>query len=604
MERKLFFSLEVGDEIRLMIQNHISTGRFHLVFLTVLMAFCVLFGRLYVLHVSQADQYAGKIEKLRKSNSIIEARRGNILDRQGHLIATTRPRFTLAADPFFVDLEKTNNIKNLAKILYTDPGSITTAINNCSSSYVVIDKNLDEEQYEAAKKLSIKGILLEPHYERAYSGNQMAAHVVGYLNKENVPCIGIEKSMNYYLEGQDGSRQTERDGRRRELAQFRNREVAPKNGMDVQLTLDVSIQSAVEEELDRIVREFQPQGATVIVSEPSTGYILGIGNRPTFDPNKFWEYDIKNQRNLAITDIYEPGSVFKVVTVSAALNEGVVTPEREFDCDIAKVRYRGKILKLPSDHDPLGIINVHKIVSQSSNRGAAHLGMMLGERRLYEYSRAFGFGKKTGFLMGGEVNGILHPVKRWDGLTITRLPMGHAISATPMQVHNSISCIANDGVLMSPQIVRRVLENGEQVVSFEPQQLRRVISVKTAVTMSKMLAKVVAPGGTATRARIEGYQVAGKTGTTQKIVNGRYVKNAHVASFVGYFPAENPRVVMTVVVDEPIRKGVGYGGVVAAPAFQRIGKEVIRYLGMEPIESQDKGIASLTPNSNFYSSLN
>jgi cell division protein FtsI/penicillin-binding protein 2 len=371
--------------------------------------------------------------------------------------------------------------------------------------------------------------------------------------------------------------------------------------MDVQLTIDVSIQSAVEEELDRIVSDFSPNGATVIVSEPSTGYILALGNRPTFDPNEFWNYEIENQRNRAITDIYEPGSVFKVVTVCAALNEGIVSPEQIFDCDIAKARYHGRVVKLPSDHDPLGKISVRQIVAKSSNRGAAYLGMMLGENRLYDYARSFGFGHKTGFLLGGEVNGILHPVDRWDGLTITRLPMGHAISATPMQVHNMMASVANGGVLMHPQIVRRVIDEGAQVVSFEPQQQRRVVSPEAAKVMSEMLAEVVGPDGTAKQAILQGYRVAGKTGTTQKIINGKYSRNAHVASFVGYFPADNPRVVISIVVDEPNLKGVGYGGVVAAPSFKRIAKEVIRYLGIEPVEREDKGIAYIKPvNSDYY----
>lgn len=583
-----------------MIYNHISKGRFYLVFSMILLAFGVLFGRLYILHVLEHDEYAAKIEKTRKRSSVIEARRGNILDYNGNLIATTRSSVTLGADPEVVDLDNKEDLRQLSGLINVPMEDLVQKIKTARANsikrkvrWVVLAKSVDERQYEAIQELSIKGVYGNRNYERAYSGNQIAAHVVGFINKERVPVMGVEKTMNYFLEGQDGSRDTERDGRRRELAQFRNREVPPKNGMDVQLTIDASIQSAVEEELDRIVREYSPKGATVIVSEPSTGYILGLGNRPTFDPNHFWNFDIASHKNRAITDIYEPGSVFKIVPVAAALDEGIVRAEQVFDCDIARVSYKGRILSLPRDHDPLGKINVRKIVSQSSNRGAAYLGMMLGEKKLYEYSRSFGFGEKTGFPQQGEVNGILHPVERWDGLTVTRLPMGHAVSATPMQVHNSMASIANKGVLMSPQIVRRVLEDGKQVIAYEPQQIRRVVSVETAQLVSEMLAEVVRPGGTATRAAIEGYQVAGKTGTTQKLVNGRYTSSAHVASFVGFFPANNPRVVITVVVDEPQNPGIGYGGVVAAPSFKRIGKEVIRYLGIEPVEAQDMGIAML-----------
>jgi cell division protein FtsI/penicillin-binding protein 2 len=239
---------------------------------------------------------------------------------------------------------------------------------------------------------------------------------------------------------------------------------------------------------------------------------------------------------------------------------------------------------------------MHDIVVKSSNRGAAHLGLLLGENRLYDYASDFGFGKKTGCHLGGEISGTLHSPKNWDGLTITRLPMGHAVSATPMQVHAAMSVIANGGVLMQPMLAKRIFDSvGEDVVRFKPKAKRRVVSKEVANTVAQMLADVVDIGGTARRASIDNYNVAGKTGTTQKIINGRYSDQHHVASFCGFFPANNPSLVITVVVDEPNLKGVGYGGSVAAPAFRNIAESCIAYLGIRPARS-NANLVNLQPS--------
>lgn len=251
-------------------------------------------------------------------------------------------------------------------------------------------------------------------------------------------------------------------------------------------------------------------------------------------------------------------------------------------------------MRLPGDHHPLGRISVKKVVQKSSNRGAAQLGILLGSQRLYEYCRAFGFGEKTNFGIGGERKGVLHHPKNWDGLTITRLPMGHAVSATPMQVHTAMSAVANGGVLMKPKFINRVFdEEGKTVTPFNAKAVRRVVDNDVASSLTKMLVSVVSNEGTAKKARVEGFNVAGKTGTTQKLVDGKYSRNHHVGSFVGFFPAQKPRIVITVVVDEAKMKNgmLGYGGSVAAPAFQNVAKQIISYLGIEP-NKEEVNIAS------------
>ena len=247
---------------------------------------------------------------------------------------------------------------------------------------------------------------------------------------------------------------------------------------------------------------------------------------------------------------------------------------------------------MPRDHHPLGKISVREVVAKSSNRGAAQLGIMLGDRRMYEYCRMFGFGRPTNLGARGERKGILHHPKNWDGLTITRLPMGHAVSVTPMQMHSAMAAVANDGILMKPQLIRRVFDSsGRTVVDFKPRGSQRVLQSDVSSLLTDMLVDVVGDNGTAKQAKVEGYEVAGKTGTTQKLVDGRYSNRHHVASFVGFLPADNPRVVVTVVVDEPKMKAgrIGYGGSVAAPAFGKVAKEIMDYLGVRP----EKKIADL-----------
>jgi len=283
--------------------------------------------------------------------------------------------------------------------------------------------------------------------------------------------------------------------------------------------------------------------------------------------------------------LYEPGSTFKIIPVGAALNEKIVFPEDIIDCSITTYSIGKKSLRLPKDHHPLGKISLHQVVQKSSNRGAAQIGLKLGPERLYHYCKSFGFGEETNLGLVGERSGVLHPPRRWDGLTITRLPMGHAVSVTPMQVHCAMSVVANDGILMKPSILRRAFDQeGKTVVPFLPTAVRRVLDESVANDLNDMLVSVVGNEGTARTAMIKGFKVAGKTGTTQKIIDGKYSSNHHVASFSGYFPADQPRVVITVVVDEPqMKKGrLGYGGSVAGPSFQKIAKRLISYFGIRP----------------------
>ncbi|WP_309383553.1 peptidoglycan D,D-transpeptidase FtsI family protein [Cerasicoccus frondis] len=575
---------------------YVSGIRFTFLTVVIFTCFIVLTGRLIHLHLVEGEKLARIVEQNRERFQEIKARRGNIVDRRGNLMASTQAVYEIGVDPQAITAEEYARAPEVAALLGLDPEfvwdkfdqklrTVDTAqgpeIRNVRWNELV--DSVDEPTYEAVKALGIRSVYGNRKYQRVYPAQGLASHVLGFVNKEETPVSGVERFCDFYLAGQDGWRKSEKDGRRHELVQFSSREVAPRDGLNVELTIDLNIQHKVEQEVAKLVEECNPKGVAVIVSEVATGQILAMANYPTFDPNEFWRFPIENLRNRAVTDIYEPGSTFKIVPAAAALNEDLVTSDTVFDCGKPTAEYKGRKVSLPSDHHPLEDLTVTEIVVKSSNRGAALLGLQLGEDRLYGYAKRFGFGAKTGFPLDLEENGILHPVKAWDGLTITRLPMGHAISATPMQVHFAMSAIANGGVMMKPQIVRQVFDSSSDVVvQFSPDAKERVVSSYTANQITDMLAAVVGEEGTARKAAIEGYGVAGKTGTTQKIVNGRYSHQHHVGSFVGFFPKSNPRLVITVVVDEPEMRGVGYGGVVAAPVFKNIAEHCIQYLGIPP----------------------
>lgn len=577
----------------------VSSARASIVCTAVAFAFCVLIGRLLFLHVWAHESLQEHVEMNRKMVQVVEARRGNVVDARGNLLATTHTTIDLGVDPQSVresDLEKLPELARLIGQPLSEVQDKFTTKTRAGGEHMkevrlikwaYLVKGLSEDAYDRVMALKIKGVYGNRKYSRTYPGGTLAAHVLGYVNKEETPVTGIERAFDYYLRGQDGWRETEKDGRRRELAQFRIREVEPSDGLNVELTIDQMVQHIVETEIDRLAKQYDPESVSIIVSEPSTGSILAMANYPTYDPNEFFDtekYPLDWQRNRALTDVIEPGSTFKIVPAAAALNEGIVSPNDMFQTGVSRVSYHGRTLSLPGDHHTYESLSMHDIVVKSSNRGAAHLGLMLGESRLHDYAAAFGFGAVTGCVLGGEVNGVLHPVNKWDGLTITRLPMGHAVSATPIQVHSAMSVIANKGILMEPLLTKRIFDsNGGDVLRFEPKAKRRVISSEVAETVAGMLRDVVGEDGTARRAAIDNYAVAGKTGTTQKIVNGKYSRSHHVASFSGFFPANNPQLVVTVIVDEPNLNGVGYGGSVAAPAFRNIAEACIAYLGIRPV---------------------
>ena len=576
-------------------------SNYRIVFLATGIFFCFggVAARLVCLHVLERDELLKYVEQARRSFVVENARRGNIRDANDVILATSRTLIDLGLDPHMLRPEDEARWPDLARLLGLTVIDIRAAAARRSPEaaeeggrearpvqWVKLAEGIDENVFDEVKKLQIRGVYGNRIYRRFYPHNSMAAHLIGYVNKQNVPAAGVEHYMDFFLRGQDGWRESERNGRRQEQAQFQTREVPPVDGYDVLLSIDTYVQHLIEEELQHLAEKYSPQKATIIVSDAHTGFILGLANYPTFNLNEFNKAPLDALRNYAVTDVLEPGSTFKIVAASAALNEGLVTPNSAFDVGSTEVEYHGRHLRLPKDDHPYQDLTVAGIISHSSNRCAAHLAMLLGDQRFYDYTRAFGFGEKTGFPFGGEVDGLLAPPKNWDGLTITRMPMGQSLAATPMQIHYAMATIANGGVLQHPQLFRQVRDENDKIVfGLADLPHRRVITERTAQTMARLLMGVATPDGTAPEAAIPDFEVAGKTGTSQKVIDGKYSTTHHIASFVGFLPASRPRVVISVIVDDAQMPGggVAYGRVVAAPSFRNVALRLIQYLDIKPV---------------------
>jgi cell division protein FtsI/penicillin-binding protein 2 len=574
----------------------------------VLVGFAALLWKLIQLHAIDGPRLRARAIEARREVTERPSRRGEIRDRQGNLLAASDTVWDVGLDPHCLLPEDRARAAEVARVLGVSGSEVLRAMDERSQwresaadgtrqavRWIVLSKGVDETRKRAVDALRIKALYCQERFHRTYTQGSLAAHVIGYINQEGVPMSGVERSFDALLRGQDGWIESERDGRRREVVARRLRDVPAVDGQTLELTIDSVIQSACEEALAKIAAESQPKGAVAIVSEPRTGRILALACWPTYDLNRFWDRKaapMDAQRNRALADIYEPGSVFKIVSVAGALQAGLVTPDSVYDCSLNSVPYRGRMVPMPADSHSMGSAPLRRIVWESSNRGTVQIGMRyaesLGEERFVDLIRGFGFGAETGLACsGGEVRGLLTPSSRWDGLTVSRIPMGHSVSVTPIQMHLAMSAIAADGLLMRPLIVGRVLNaDGSVSVEFAPRARGRAVSAAAARQLADMLRGVCSEQGTAESAQIEGYDVAGKTGTTQKLVDGRYSSAHHVASFSGFFPAGDPRVAITVVIDEPNISGVAYGGKVSAPIFKQLAERCIRRLEIPPVSAR------------------
>jgi len=548
-----------------------------IVMTTLSLCFTALGGRLVQLHVLRHEELSGQAAANRGLVIKRQGRRGEVRDCNGNLLANSQSVRIVCADPSITAAHAGATAAKLSPLLNMDAAALQTRLNG-PGKYVRLKQKVDEETAQQIRALKLKGVFFEDQYLRTYPQGSLASHVVGFVDADHKGVQGIEAAMEQYLAGVAGYEVIERDRKGREIRALRAEGIEPRDGYHVVLTMDQVIQHIAETELEKAMGEFRPRAGLIIVSRPKTGEILAMSNRPTFDPNNAGRATADARRNRCISDVAEPGSTFKIVNIAGALNDSTIRLSDVFHCENGAFLYGGRILH---DAHPYGPLTVEQILFKSSNIGAAKIALKMGTPRLYEYIRRFGFGRKTGIGLPGEVSGIVHAPNHWTKLSITRIPMGHEIAVTPIQMLMAMNAIANGGKLMKPLIIKRVVDaDGRAVVEPPPQQVGQPISPAATALMTTALRRVPMPDGTAPKAAVDGFDAAGKTGTAQKIENGQYVRK-YYSSFVGYLPSPDPEISILVSLDDP-SGGTYYGGSVAGPVFRRVAEKIVEYLGISP----------------------
>jgi cell division protein FtsI (penicillin-binding protein 3) len=533
------------------------------------LVFAGTLGRAVWLQGVQAGTLERMATKQQVVTSDVAAPRGTIFDRTGEPLAIGAQATTVYADP-----RRINDPRRVAALvgrdLGVDPNTIYTALADRSKGFVYVQRKADPAKAKRLQQRGLVGLGFYSEERRTYPQGSVAAHVLGFAGVDNAGLDGLEKSLDGTLAGRTGTETVIKDPFGRVIDVLTARPERP--GHEVTLTIDHQIQANAEAVLAETVKHWHARAASAIVLDPRTGAVLAMAVAPGFDANRFGAVSADRRRNRAVTDMYEPGSTFKLVTVSAALSEGIVTPRTAFTLPTS-IRVADRVIH---EHDPRPTerMSVARILSQSSNVGTVTIAQALGEERLASWIDRFGFGKPTGVDSPGESSGAALPRELWSGSTIGTVPIGQGIAVTPMQMASVYAAIGNKGVLMPPHLVDRV--------DGEPKRHgpgRRVVSRTVAAQVMTMLRGVV-DEGTGTSAAVPGYTVAGKTGTASKPEKGGYSTSKYVASFVGLVPATKPRLAIMVMVDEP--KGAIWGGVVAAPAFQNIARFDLQYLEVQP----------------------
>ena len=552
--------------------NSSSNARFRLYLLAGFLCLwlVVICIRLVYLQIFCYGDFERRAQHQQQRSFELSAKRGVIYDRAGHELAMS----IQVESAFLVPSETPDlpNVINLITRITNDDPRVLLADCQAHKTFCWVARKADAETAERIRALNLQGIHFQKEPKRFYPKRELAAQVLGYVGTEDQGLSGLEREFNSQLQGKPGKLMISVDARKRWFASV---EQEPKPGNNLVLTIDQNIQAIAERELQRGMEETKAIAGTVVVENPHTGEILALTNRPTFNPNNRKEIKPETLKNHAVSDIYEPGSTFKMVTISAGLEEKVTTPEEMFDCQMGSIVINGMRIR---DSRPHGWLSVADIIAESSDVGAIKVGMRLGNDRFYKYIRAFGFGQQTGIELPGETRGMTKPVDRWSKVSFAAISMGQEIGISAVQLTSLISTIANDGVRVPPRIVAGAIapQNGPQTIAFQPAEGTRVISSITAAEMRQMLHGVVLHG-TGRKAILEGYSSAGKTGTAQKVdpATGAYSKTKYVGSFAGFAPINNPQLAVVVILDSAV--GLHQGGQVSAPIFQRIVQQVLEY---------------------------
>lgn len=552
------------------------TPRIRKVLYCLLVLFLLLAVRLFFVQLGAAKPLSRLASNQYKSFIPLLPKRGVIYDRNLRELAISINLNSVFLDPLLVE-DKRDAAKKLSAVLKIDEEDIFKKMNG-DKRFVWLARKVQPDLEKAIRRLSIKGVGFVKEPQRVYPNNTLASHVVGFAGLDDEGLEGVELEFDKYLKGTIGWIYTIRDAKKREVLGYEYKEIPPADGNDLVLTIDSLIQTVAERELDKVVEKYKAKGGNIIVMNPYTGDILALANRPTYDPNNIKEYPVEARRNRAISDFFEPGSSFKMVTATAVLGEDIVRLDDEFFCENGEFKWYNHTYH---DHTPHGWLSYRDVIKYSSNIGTMKSAIKLGQNRLYRYTKRFGFGEKTGIDLPGEVTGIVRHPSRWSNLSLCSMSMGQELTVTALQLACAVSSLANGGYYVKPRIVDRIQDKtGETIEVFETKKMQRVVDEETAKEVRGILRGVVEEG-TGKRAEVKGYFPAGKTGTAQKIEpDGRYSHRKFTASFIGFLPFDAPEFVIVVIVDEP--RPVYYGGSVCAPVFNKVAEHLMRYYKMEP----------------------
>lgn len=557
--------------------------RMALIVLFFFFGFFILVYRGLHLHLAQ-DPKLERIAKSQYRTKIPETPpRGNIYDAAENELAVSVPAYALAARPGKAK-DKTALAAKLAAILKTPVKEIADKLNS-DKKYLWVKRYLSPREKDdvesMSKELSAEGVELVKGSKRYYPNREVASQILGAVGQDNEGLSGIELFYDRDLQGSAEDGTTYRDARGKmfetEETLANDRDVG-REQHHLHLTLHKNVQYAAEKELNQTCEKYDAKSCTAIVLDPATGAVLAMASYPSFNPNSYQSYDVGLWRNIAVTDSFEPGSTFKPIMAAAALDRGIVKADDKFFCEGGDLKIGDHVIH---DHEKYGMLSVRDIIKVSSNIGIYKVGKKVGRKDFAETIEQFGFGRKTGIDYPGEIAGYIRSSKNWQEIDFANIAFGQGLRVTPLQLATAYATIANGGTRMKPYIVSRVTDaEGKDLVRNDPQPVERVLKPETARLMAEIMKGVTEEGGTATRAALPGYTVAGKTGTAQKVVNGHYSHDKYVSSFVGMVPAENPKLVVLVMVDEP--RGEIYGGLVAAPVFREIASTALADLGVPP----------------------
>ncbi len=536
-----------------------------------------LIGRLAYIQIVKHEELSRLAERQRSKTITLHPKRGPILDRHGEALAVSSHAESVFALPARID-SPGDLSRRLAPLLPERPEEILKRL-QADRAFVWVKRKLPPPAAQAVKALGEPGLGFVQESLRLYPNRELAAHVLGFEGLDGRGLEGIERAWDGHLAGEPGLAVVVRDALGREVTGTPAVLKPSTPGQGVALTLDATIQYLAEKEVETAWRRTRSKSAMAIVLDPRTGEVLALAIRPTFNPNNFATATSNEWRNRAVTDPFEPGSTFKVILAAAALEERVVRPGDRFYGEQGTITVASTVIH---DWKRYGWLTFSEVLQNSSNVGAVKVGLALGRERYYRYITGFGFGSLTGVGLPGESRGQVRAPERWSGLSLATLSIGQEVSVTALQMVAAFGAVANGGRLMQPQVVRAVLDSGgREARGFEPRAIRQVISPETARTLTQIMTRVVTDG-TGHNAAIPGYDVAGKTGTAQKVdqATKRYSRAPGILSFVGFAPADDPRIVMLVLLDEP--RNEKWGSEAAAPIFAALGREVVRYLNVSP----------------------